>query len=42
MIIRKIKEEGINALKQKVLQNVADLYEMIKWNEQNGIKVLQN
>ena len=41
MIIRKIKEKGINALKQKVLQNVADLYEMIKWNEQNGIKVLR-
>lgn len=41
MIIRKINENGIEALKLKIIQNVNDLYEMIKWNEQNGIKVLR-
>ena len=41
MIIRKIEEDGIQALKLKIIQNLNDLYEMIKWNEQNGIKVLR-
>lgn len=41
MIIRKIEEEGIQALKLKIVQNLNDLYEMIKWNERNGIKVLR-
>ena len=41
MIIRKIQENGINALKLKIIQNLNDLYEMIKWNEKNGIKVLR-
>lgn len=41
MIIRKIEEEGIQSLKLKIIQNLNDLYEMIKWNEQHGIKVLR-
>jgi len=41
MIIRKIEEEGIQTLKLKIIQNLNDLYKMIKWNEQNGIKVLR-
>jgi UV DNA damage endonuclease len=41
MIIRKIEEDGIQALKLKIIQNLNDLYEMIKWNEENGIKVLR-
>ena len=41
MIIRTIKQKGIIALKQKILQNVNDLYTMIKWNEKNGIKVMR-
>ena len=41
MIIRKIKELGIEELKLKILQNLADLYKLIQWNEQNGIKVLR-
>ena len=41
MIIRSVKEKGINALKQKIIANVHDLYKMIKWNEENGIKVLR-
>jgi len=41
MIIRTIKQKGITALKLKILQNVKDLYTMIKWNEKNGIKVMR-
>ena len=41
MIIRKIEEDGIKALKLKIIQNISDLYKMIKWNEENGIKVLR-
>lgn len=41
MIIRKIEEDGIQSLKLKIIQNLNDLYEMIKWNEQHGIKVLR-
>jgi len=41
MIIRTIKQKGIIALKQKIIQNVKDLYTMIKWNEKNGIKVMR-
>jgi len=41
MIIRKIEELGIEQLKLKILQNLADLYKLIQWNEENGIKVLR-
>lgn len=42
MIIRKIEEEeGIQTLKLKIIKNLNDLYKMIKWNEQHGIKVLR-
>ena len=41
MIIRKIKQMGIIALKMRILQNLKDLSSLIKWNEQNGIKVLR-
>ena len=41
MIIRKIEELGIEPLKLKILQNLADLYKLIQWNEENGIKVLR-
>ena len=41
MIMRKIEEEGISQLKLKIIQNINDLYEMIKWNERHGIKVLR-
>lgn len=41
MIVRKIKEDGIVVLKEKIIQNLKDLITMIEWNEQNGIKVLR-
>ena len=41
MIMRKIEELGIDELKLKIIQNLADLYKLIQWNEANGIKVLR-
>ena len=37
MIIRKVEEDGIEKLKEKIIQNLKDLV-MIDWNEENGIK----
>ena len=42
MIIRKIKEKGgLDKLKDKIQQNLKDALELIKWNENNGIKVFR-
>jgi len=41
MIIRKINEEGIDSLKKKIIQNLDDVLKMIKWNEENNIKVFR-
>ena len=41
MIIRKIEEDGIDKLKEKIIQNLKDLLVMIDWNEENGIKVFR-
>ena len=41
MIIRTIKEHGIDVLKKKITQNLKDTLVMIDWNEQNGIKVFR-
>ena len=41
MIIRTIEEQGIDVLKEKILQNLRDTITMIEWNEKNGIKVLR-
>ena len=41
MIIRKIQEDGIDKLKEKIIQNLKDLLIMMDWNEQNGIKVFR-
>ena len=41
IIQRKIKEDGIDELKRRVLLNCQDLIRMIEWNEQNGIKVFR-
>ena len=38
MIIRTVKEKGIDVLKRKILQNLRDVLTMIDWNEENGIK----
>ena len=41
MIIRKIKEDGIDALKEKIIQNLKDTLKLMDWNENNGIKVFR-
>ena len=41
MIIRTIKQKGIDALKSKILQNLKDILVMIMWNEMHGIRVFR-
>ena len=41
MILRTIREKGINVLKEKILQNLDDVVKMIEWNEEHGIKVFR-
>ena len=41
MIIRTIKEKGIECLKKKILQNLRDVLTMMDWNEKYGIKVFR-
>ena len=41
MIIRKIEEDGIDALKEKILQNLRDTLTLMDWNETHGIKVFR-
>ena len=41
MIIRSIKEKGIDSLKEKILYNLEDTLQLIDWNENNGIKVFR-
>lgn len=41
MIIRTIKQKGIVVLKQKIIENLHDLYKLIMWNESHGIRVLR-
>jgi UV DNA damage endonuclease len=41
MIKRTFKEKGINHASELGIQNVRDLIEIIKWNEQNGIKLFR-
>jgi len=39
MIIKSIKERGIDELKCKILQNLRDVLTIMDWNEKHGIKV---
>ena len=41
LIIKTIKDKGIDFLKDKIIQNLKDLLLMIDWNEKNGIKVFR-
>lgn len=41
MIIRTIKEKGIECLKLKIIQNLKDVLTMMDWNEEHGIKVFR-
>ena len=41
VIIKTIKENGIECLKTKILYNLQDILLMMDWNEKNGIKVFR-
>lgn len=41
VILKTIEKKGIQALLDKIEQNVKDLYTMIQWNEDHGIKVFR-
>ena len=41
MIIRSVKEKGIDTLKEKIIQNLKDVLTLMEWNEKNGIKVFR-
>ncbi len=41
MIIRSVIQRGIDALKQKILENLDDVIKMMTWNENNGIRVFR-
>ena len=41
MIIRTIRERGILALMDKIIQNLQDVLTLMDWNEKNGIKVFR-
>ena len=41
IIVRIIDEKGIEELKRRILLNLEDLYKMLVWNEENGIRVFR-
>ena len=41
IIMRIIKERGMDELKRRITDNLKILVKMIEWNEQNGIKVFR-
>lgn len=41
MIVRCVNEKGVELLKSLIIQNLNDVITMIKWNEDNGIKVFR-
>ena len=41
IIVRIIDEKGIEELKHRILLNLEDLYKMLVWNEENGIRVFR-
>ena len=38
MIVRTVKEKGVDYLKEKIVQNLKDTIKLMQWNEKNGIK----
>ncbi len=41
MIVSMIDKLGIEELKRRILHNLDDLYKMLHWNEENGIRVFR-
>ena len=38
MIVRTVKEKGVDYLKEKIVQNLKDTIKLMQWNEKNGNK----
>lgn len=41
IILRTLREKGLDNLKEKILENLRDILKMMDWNEMNGIKVFR-
>jgi len=41
IILRTLREKGVDNLKEKILENLRDILKMMDWNEMNGIKVFR-
>ena len=41
MIVRTVKEKGVDYLEEKIIQNLKDTIKLMQWNEKNGIKVFR-
>ena len=41
IIVRIVKERGMDELKRRITDNLKDLIKMIHWNNENGIKVFR-
>ncbi len=39
--LRTLQDKGVDFLKEKILQNLIDVLELMDWNEKNGIKVFR-
>lgn len=39
--LKTLEEKGVDNLKNKIINNLKDVLKMIKWNEENGIKVFR-
>ena len=41
IILRTLQENGVDNLKEKIVNNLRDILTMMDWNEMNGIKVFR-
>jgi UV DNA damage endonuclease len=41
VILKTLETKGVEHLKEKIIQNLKDILQMMDWNEQNGIKVFR-
>ena len=41
IILKTLKDKGVDFLKEKIIENLKDTLKLIEWNEQNGIKVFR-
>ena len=41
IILKTLKDKGVDFLKEKIIENLKDTLKLIQWNEENGIKVFR-